>query len=122
MGVEEEVPKGDSLAQALKTVGAPPGVDMGEFKQEGPGRQATYFRKASQSLKGGRDGKEAAVGVCHHGPGKGLAHSRPSLRHKRGWISLEPNLTLDGPLGMGGNKDPGPWGVDVGGVVAGIQG
>lgn len=78
------------------------------LSRRGPGWQATCFRKASQNLKGGQDGRQAAVGICDHGPGRGPVRSRPSLRHKREWISLEHNLILDGPLEMGGSQDPGP--------------
>lgn len=48
------------------------------------------------------------MGVCGLRPGTGLACSRPSVRDKRGWTSLESNLTLDLFWGMGGSKDPGP--------------
>lgn len=93
--------------------GSSRGKTWESLSRRGPGWQATCFKKASQSLKGGQDGRQAAVGVCDHGPGKGPACSRPSLRHKRGWISLEHNLMLDGPLEMGGSQDPGPWGLDI---------
>ena len=66
------------------------------------------LQKASQSLNGGQDGRQAAVGICGHRSGRGLACSRPSVRDKRGWTSLEPKWTLDLFWRMGGSKDPGP--------------
>lgn len=102
--------------------GSSRGKTWESLRRRGPGWQATCFRKASQNLKGGQDGRQAAVGVCDHGPGRGPVRSTPSLRHKRGWISLEHNLILDGPSEMGGSQDPGPWWVDIGAGGAGGTG